>query len=193
MKYFTDTVDYPKEIALNILPMDTLWCYISSTFLDGFINYVKVHKAVLLNRYEDWDAKLDLSEHEIVSINSNATGGGFKWENAKGTTKNELFHELTKLDAVYHPKMKDLQDDVLILAKVGAIEDQNVWMLFWFDLDCSDCCIGRFSTTDSEEEVTAEFLEYARTQGERLSREYKGCKEFYREIPNHYFRGWLAS
>ena len=53
MDYFDDEVEYPNDVALNPLPMNTFWSYISSTFLNGFINYVEPLKVYVLDRYED--------------------------------------------------------------------------------------------------------------------------------------------
>jgi len=52
MSYFDETVEYPQDIALNPVPMNTLWCYVSSTFLNGFINHVTPLKVFVLDRYE---------------------------------------------------------------------------------------------------------------------------------------------
>lgn len=47
--------DYPKEVAERGVPENTLYCYISSTFLGGFINYVEPIKAVMIKRYRESD------------------------------------------------------------------------------------------------------------------------------------------
>lgn len=53
MDYFNDEIEYPQDVALEPLPINTLWSYISSTFLNGFINYVKPIKVFVLDRYKD--------------------------------------------------------------------------------------------------------------------------------------------
>lgn len=55
MKYFPDNIDYPNVLGGEILPDGTLWSYVSSTFLNGFINYIQPVKCYLMNRYRDWD------------------------------------------------------------------------------------------------------------------------------------------
>lgn len=49
-EYWGDTVEYPKPTE-SILPLDTLWTYIATTFLNGWINCVKPIKAFLITRY----------------------------------------------------------------------------------------------------------------------------------------------
>lgn len=48
---FLDHEEYPRGVADRGVSEDTLYCYISNTFLNGFINYVKVVKAVMVERY----------------------------------------------------------------------------------------------------------------------------------------------
>lgn len=50
------------------------------------------------------------------------------------------FHEAVKKSILrdYHCNWSEAPDDVLILA-----ETDDFWWFFWYDRDCSDCCIGR--------------------------------------------------
>lgn len=50
--YFIDVVDYPTEIVHNPIPYGTMWNYISSTFLNGVINYVKPISCYVIDRYK---------------------------------------------------------------------------------------------------------------------------------------------
>ncbi len=40
--------EYPDDVAENALPQDTFYEYISSTFLNGLINYVKIFATYLI-------------------------------------------------------------------------------------------------------------------------------------------------
>ena len=37
--YFEDEIEYPRNVFENPIPMNVLWSYISSTFVNGFVNY----------------------------------------------------------------------------------------------------------------------------------------------------------
>ncbi len=181
MKYFTDKIDYPEnELCADILPWNIEYSHISSTFLDGFINYVEIKKAFVIGRYSDWDTELDL-EREI-SVQKPA--GSFTWTKIICKTKNALYKELTIDGATLHAHLDtDFQDDVLILAKISNMD--NGWIYFWYDRDCSDSCIGRFITDDDEKSVINEFSIFIKN----LECNIYGEKE----IPLHYFNGWIKS
>lgn len=79
------------------------------------------------------------------------------------------YGELEKLRAKvetlpdYHTKLSALGDDVAILAHPEEISenvDGREWWYLYFDCDTSDCSIGRFLSTDPDEEVRASFRAY---------------------------------
>lgn len=197
-KYFENgTIEFPRNIAFNPLPWGSYWEYVSSTFLNGFINYVEIKKAFLLARYTHWNEQLDMS----VSVREPPED--FKptpWVNFSGT-KEEVYQQLTMKGAVYHSKLDvDFQDDVLILARIVDDEalvarqfsGETPWILFWFDRDGSDCCIGRFLTGEPEDKVLADFEAHAMSLDFGILDD-NDIKEKAREIPLHYFAGWLGS
>ena len=53
--YFHSTVDYPKNKVHFPIPYGTMWAYISSTYLNGFINYVRPISVFVLDRYTPKD------------------------------------------------------------------------------------------------------------------------------------------
>lgn len=57
MKYFIEEIHYPGNVAENIMPWGERWNYISHTFLNGFINYCEIVKAVLIERYVKFNQK----------------------------------------------------------------------------------------------------------------------------------------
>lgn len=141
MKYFIENEEYPKFSDSEILPLGTEYVYVSSTFLNGFINYQDIVKAVLIKRYSEADIKLP-----------------------------------EKPD--FHTKIHEFGDDVLILSK-----HNDTYWYYWFDCDVSDCCIGRFKTSDTEEEIIIEFM--------KSINDNDFIDEFL-EIPNDYFTGWIS-
>jgi hypothetical protein len=54
MDYFEYCQFYPSDPLDDLLPPGEIWEYISSTFLNGFINYVKIEDAYVINRYSSW-------------------------------------------------------------------------------------------------------------------------------------------
>lgn len=163
MKYFTETIEYPTvaDIARFGLSHGTLFEYVSSTFLEGWVNYFDVCKAFMIERYhqeDDDDEPFDQAEFD-------ATVGA------------------NKPDRCVHPRLSDLGDDVLILSRTKPNGDApSSYMFFWFDCDTSDCCIGRFETNDSHEEVLAEFTRYV-----------EGTADKVHEIPVEYLKGgWVS-
>jgi hypothetical protein len=130
-------------------------------------------------RYHSDDEEIN---HDINIIEDS------KWVKKHVTTKKEAFDLLTKEGATYHVTPDDqFQDDVHILTKVECeVTGKVLYYYFWYDRDCSDCCIGRFETTDDEETVVAAFDKAMETTGE-----YNPHGS--RKIPLHYFRGWISS
>lgn len=90
--YFIHTEEYPTEPAINILPMNVCWEYMSVTFLNAFINYVRPMKAYLIDRYSDDEEK----RTQLYSKFVNKTN--------------------------FHTDLSKLGDDVLLLAKVPKVE-----------------------------------------------------------------------
>lgn len=136
--YFDCCVEYPDVTRVMMSP-GTWQCYVSSDFLNGWINHVEPLAAYLLTRYRAHSANMaSLAE----------------------------FHE----KAEFHPRLKALGDDVLLLARERG--DVCGYWVFWFDRDVSDCGIGRFYSTDTEETIVAAFGKYANKRSDRLSRSY---------------------
>ncbi len=166
MKYFTESIEYPDlgMFLVDGLSEGVLYEYVSNTFLDGWINYVKPVRAFVMERYR--------------------------------ILEKDKIEETLKQDS-YHSRLSVFGDDVVLLAK---IKDTDHYALFWFDCDVSDCCIGIFRTSDSQELVEASFVRYVK----RLA-EYN-CGSFVsepdggpgyttgqtHEIPVSYIKGWVS-
>lgn len=161
--YFDCEVEYPSDIALNPLPMNTLWSYVPSCFLNGFVNHVEPLIVYVLDRYQD-----------------NKT------------------NEILTLKESYHTKLRQFDDDIILLGKIEHSRDSlNRFMFFWFDMDSSDCCIGRFETVDSNEVVLDSLKNWLK--GEVIKNEGRvfiedcdnGILGFH-ELPKSFINGWLS-
>ena len=97
--------------------------YVSSTLLNGIINYVDIICANVLCRYTDIGKENELQKQ---------------------------IEEFNKSDGEYNTELGQFSDDVIILAYE---ENTKAYWYFWFDYDVSDCCVGRFKTDLSKQEV----------------------------------------
>lgn len=48
-------VEYPKNIADNAMPQNTIYYYVGYTFLNALSNYIKPFYVIGIERYENWD------------------------------------------------------------------------------------------------------------------------------------------
>jgi hypothetical protein len=194
LDYFDTSIDYPHDIAHNPIPYGTLWCYVSSTFLNGMVNYVKPISCFVLDRYT--------ADDEIVGGNdfTVCTKGDFgKWHIWNGT-KRELINVIASGEKeVYHSDMHCFNDDIMLLTKIEIDQDDGNgrYMFFWYDCDVSDCCIGKFETTDTKEEVIQSiinYLEYCKEEN-RGTVIKDGCDNGvvnYTELPISFLKGWIS-
>lgn len=174
--YFDDEVEYPKDIAENPLPLGTLYSYVSSTFLNGFINYVSVIDAFVLHRYTELGK--DMTEH-LEGKTYQEPAGSNKWTKfPTAITKGEVIDLMSQPRRLSGTDLNIFDDDVILLARTKT--DTNVFYFFWFDCDVSDCMIGRFRTEDSQEIVIDKFRNFVR----KLSFGH-------RELPLHFFSDWM--
>ena len=180
---FDETVDYPRDYAFNPLPIGTLYCYISSSFLNAFINNVTIVKAFVLGKSLNWNEEFDDPDDTYINVMQDHV-----WTKVNVRTKDDIFNAITQEGAVFHSKLdNDFKDDVLILGKVfNSDGTMYQWIFFWYSRDCSDCCIGKFTVDDTvvkDEAVIEMFGNFCNSPNRS---EYGS-----REIPLHYFRGWL--
>lgn len=65
----------------------------------------------------------------------------------------------------FHAKLSPFGNDVLLLGRCVDEEDgAPTYVVFWFDCDVSDSCIGFFKTDDPKETVLAAFEEWVRSR-----------------------------
>lgn len=140
-KYFEESQEYPA-VAHEAMRLGLWQEYISSTFLNGWINYVKPRKAWLLTRY----AQHNLNKQAVEILNNQS-------------------------DPPHHTNLREIfEDDILLLAQEE--EYPTFWWVFWFDNDTSDCCIGRFKSRVSEETIIVDFAAWAQERSLDLSKVY---------------------
>lgn len=138
--------DYPgEEIAQHGgIPQDTAYQFVSSSFLNGLVNYAGIKQAFLVNRYgvdrrgdDDYDGDTD-------------------W--------NEIDSSLPMVDQ-YQLRAAQLGSNPH-LSKIGTIHSDDVFLfgetpsdywVFYYDCDCSDCDVARLSK-ESFPDLTYEIL-----------------------------------
>jgi hypothetical protein len=187
MKYFTNTIDYPNNITDNLLPYNEMWGYVSSTFLNGFINYVDVIQCHVLDKYVD-EENYEYYEDNICECSyRESNSASQEWKKFKGPKSELLKNVIDGKFCFSHTKLNCFMDDIIILGKIKSDDEStNKYMFFWFDCDVSNCAVGRFETTDSEEQVLEELKLYLK---ERVSDNYiKG----YTLLPDSFIEGWVS-
>lgn len=109
-----------RRCLFNGVQINKGFVNVSSTYCNGFVNYIHDPHLVLLNRYRNEDEFVDLSK-QFVSLSD-----------------RDWYH--TDLGSNY-------PDDILVF---GTNDQHNPdsYVLIWFDQDVSDCCIWRFDIRD---------------------------------------------
>lgn len=167
-KYFNYVEDYPKKVIADILPMDILWCYISSTFLNGLVNYTDPVKCFIVHRYTELDEKV----------------GKPSWAD-KELTKQEIWNEVSSDPfRFFHMNLHVFGDDLALLSY-----KDGVYSYFWFDCDVSDCEVGRFETSESLDQVIKDFEEYVIKQNDEMGYTASGTSEPW-EIKIEWLKRW---
>lgn len=182
-KYYTvdDTIEFPGSRKItNPLAMNEFWTYVGSPYLNGFINEVKILKAFWIDRY------YDPSEGPIEISYQREN----KWDKRNFTEKDLAIDFMSnKVNGFFHTKIGELSDDCVLIATVE--DDPNQYVVFWFDLDVSDCSIGRFKTDIVREEVLSDFSQWAAGLSED-NQENGLTGQRTREIPLRWFSGWIS-
>ena len=189
--YFDDTIEYPHNIVDNPIPYGEVWTYISSTFLNGFINYTKPFGCYVINRYTKESD--DISDRNTTICNKGQFG---KWHKFKGT-KKELIDLITSGEKeVYHTEMSCFGDDIIVIGEVGDdySENNGKYIFFWFDMDCSDCSIGKFKTSDSKEEIlesVENWLKEDFMKNKNHEELHDENSSGYHKLPLSFIKGWV--
>lgn len=191
LDYFDETVEYPTDIAYNPMPWNVCWSYISSTFLNGFINYVNPISCYVVNRYTKESE--NISKRGVIIRNK----GEYDWQKFKGTKKELIDLIVSEEKEMSHTDLSCFGDDIIVLAE---IEDErnnkkgyNKFMFFWFDRDVSDCSIGRIKTEDYKEFLVESLGNWlAKEFGDNKKHEEKcGDESGFHKLPLSFFKGWV--
>lgn len=189
--YFDNHNEYPNNIADDPIPYGTLYSYVSSTFLNGFINYVKPIGCYVVNRYTEENT--DISDRNVNVCNRGDFGN---WHKFKGT-KLELINILSSGEKnVYHTNLSCLGADIVVIAKIETeLADANRYIFFWFDCDVSDCCIGRFKTEDSGDQIlksVENWLKDTYMDDKKHESEHDEESSGYHKLPLSFINGWVS-
>ncbi len=188
MDYFQHTEESPRiGDKIDILPIGTMWQYVSGSFLNGFVNAFRGAplKAYVLGRYTSADEAVYENTDDRPSYQE--PPGSFKWQQVEDSlTKRQLFDLLTEPQRLAHTKLGIFSDDVLALFQSKLENGQNCYWFFWFDQDVSDCGIGRFNTDNDPDIVIAAFDTYVAERSTAI-----GCGHEPWPLPSHFFTGWM--
>ena len=182
--YFNDEVDYPQGVFENPLPMNELWCYISSTFVNGFVNYGKPIGAWVGHRYNSPETTVKAHVCDAGKTN---------WHDIE-VSKKELINLLNSgTKTMYHFKLHSFEDDIFLLLKSEYQDD--VYLYIWYDCDVSDCCIGKFQTSDSEEDIKQSVVNWLMKESQDkqglFEENYDNGIQMYDELYPSILKGWL--
>jgi len=184
--YFDNNIEYPHDVAENPIPYGDVWTYISSTFLNGFVNYMTPICCYVVNRYTREDE--DISDRNVSVCNKGKFGN---WEKFKGTKKELIDLIVSGEKEMYHTELNCFHDDIIIVGEIG----EGKYMFFWFDCDVSDCSIGRFKTLDTKEEIIASvenWLEEEFVSNKDHEEVHDENSAGYHKLPLSFIRGWVS-
>lgn len=93
-------------------------------------------------------------------------------------------------DPEFHTNLGAFEDDIILLAYE---EESEFYWFFWFDCDCSDCSIGRFTTEDSKEEVVESFTQWVLERQKNFCDYYHNGREGMAvELNCENIKGWVS-
>jgi len=185
--YFDDSIDYPGGVVHNPIPYGTVWNYISSTFLNGFINYAEPIAVFLIDRYTADDE--DLSDREISYHDKDDFPNWKKFEGTKAQLRDDI---ISGEKEFFHTNLSCFGDDIVILGDIG----KGDFVFFYFDMDVSDCSIGKFETDDKKEDVIQSIINWLEEEKEN-NKEYEIKPNLdsgiinYHQLPLSFIKGWV--
>lgn len=191
--YFNDNIEYPKNIADNPIPYGEVWTYVSSTFLNGFINYAKPVACYVVNRYTLENE--DISDRNVSICDKGEFG---KWHEFSGTKKEFIELIVSGKKEMYHTSISCFSDDIIILARIEEDykneKGMNKFIFFWFDMDVSDCSIGRFKTQHCERQViesVENWLEEEFNKNRNHESDHVEAEAGFYRLPVEFLKGWI--
>ena len=192
MKYFTRAVEHPRMEG-ELLPFGTIYTETAYPLLDGFVNFFAPLKAYCLCTHCGWKGKLNGGIGFTLKISTrippcrilgtwvpDVADALIPWRAYKFTIKENLFDTITLRHALHHMKLHYFQDEVVIVSE--NVSTPGEYAFFRYDSGGPHCCLGRFTTEDSKEDILKEFDRF-------VALEDGGDAK---EIPLHAFCGWLS-
>ena len=131
-----ECIEFPSIEELTNMKENTDYCYVSSYFCVGFMNYLKNLSAFMIARYSIEDC---FDNSDTVYLPDNSDELKKYYENIK---------ELETIDETEwcHTRYGEFCiDDVIITG-----ESDNFFYCVWLDRDVSDCCITKVKKEDFE-------------------------------------------
>lgn len=189
LTHHLNAYDYPTEQIQMYggIPTNMIYDYVSSSFLNGLVNYAGIKQAFLINRYgpDKGDQRLDTLWHTI--------------------------DETLPYEEQYRLKAEHLAENSH-LSKIGTIDSDDAvlfgetefdWWIFYYDCDCSDCSVVRISKGSDWENDLGFKIDYQWIVEQYLAdlkARYKGwqhCedmpKAIFAEINKNGHFGWISS
>ena len=149
-----DVYEYPNDEQFFELKQNTEYVYVSSSYLNGLINYVKPLYLVCSQKYTYYE-EFDKIIEKLQKINMDAWP--CSW---------------------YHTDFSEIEDNIYYLG-----ETDSSYIIFNYDRDCSDCAIARLDKKDfTFEQAKIYMMEQAKYEAELYS--YNVCNLRYIELPN---------
>jgi hypothetical protein len=177
IQHTLEMIDYPaEEIGKHGgIPPDYCYGYVSSSFLNGLVNYVTEKRVFIINRYGLEPKDQNSSKYPPL-------------DTAAVTKK---YQELAdKMAETHHPRLGTTDSDDAIL--FGTTED--CYWIFWFDCDCSDCFIWRIYKETAEctyEQLIELFLQDLKDRYSDWQHVWTYPEAVIVEIPK--VSGWISS
>ena len=141
--YFEEDIEYPTDVCDNLLPYNTVLSEVSTTLLDGFINYVTPLKCILIDDYVNIDDEIEKDRAHVSDKKDR-----FNYYYFKGTKRELIAGINSGVIQITHTNLHMFGDDIILLTKIA----NGKYMWFWYRMS-GRCDVGRFKTTDSENEI----------------------------------------
>lgn len=161
---FDDCIDYPKprDIISGIKP-GRCFEYVSSTYLNGFINYVDIIGGAMIQEYMN-DEEFDEAIKRVEDF-TNSDEWHTKFNNGKEYDTTAVIGKVT-----------DICD-------IDENNTTDMYVIFIYDRDVSDCFIGGISANEfeSDDEAYESFIQFVSENAPRFIK-----------ISKKFFRGWIT-
>ncbi len=178
--------DYPSESIQEHggIPQNSTYGYVSNTFLDGLVNYGSNHVAYMVARY-------GLRDDEMPYFESRKQGTE---QETVEFIRREYQSFVDKNTEGHHVSFNG--DDWLVL-----YETSTSYFFMWYDQDCSDCSMERYSIETLKEqyginsfsEFVYEALVDFLADRAKFCRRYTGLNDDIIVQPANRITGWLSS